>query len=388
MKPIARVSAIARRRRFARFLSHAALALSAARLLSAEPVVIRLGTILPSGTSQHAALQELGERWRKDSAGAVKLILYPDGRLGGETEMIKKLRIKQLNAGLFSAVGLAEIDPSARGLQVMPLMFRSWAEVDYVRERVRPQLEARLRAKGYEVLFWADAGWVRFFSKTAAVRPDDFRPLKMFAWVGDPAQLDLMRSMRCTPVPLETTDILLGLNTDRIETVAVPPLVALASQVNRPAPHLLELNWAPIVGAIVVRTDVWEKNARPPRQRRRHRRKNPRPRPPGKRRRHPRHAGPRTATPSAHARRRRRVAATRRRPLPAHPRRHGPRRNLRRRATPPPRIPRQPDRFPPVSAAAFAPSAGLKSSAHSSHPPPSPSPTNPPPPRRPTPVTM
>jgi TRAP-type C4-dicarboxylate transport system substrate-binding protein len=230
-----------------------------ARLRADEPVVIRLGTILPSGTAQHAMLQELGERWAKDSGGAVKLTLYPDGRLGGEAEMIKKIRIKQLNAGLFSAVGLAEIDRSARGLQVMPLMFRSWDEVDYVRERIRPLLEDRLRAKGFEVLFWADAGWVRFFAKTAAVRPDDFRRLKMFAWAGDPAQLAIMRAIGCQPVPLETTDILLGLNTDMINTVAVPPLIGLAGQFYRPAPHMLEMNWAPIVGATIVRTDVWEK---------------------------------------------------------------------------------------------------------------------------------
>lgn len=227
--------------------------------LAADTVTVRLGTILPSGTAQHALLQELGEQWRKESAGAVKLTLYPDGRLGGEAEMVKKLRIKQLNAGLFSAVGLAEIDPSARGLQVMPLTFRSWAEVDYVRERVCPLLEERLRAKGFTVLFWADAGWVRFFSKTAAVRPDDYRRMKVFAWSGDPQQLAIMQAVGFQPVPLETTDILLGLNTGMITAVGVPPLIGLAGQFYRPAPHMLEMNWAPIVGATVVRTDVWEK---------------------------------------------------------------------------------------------------------------------------------
>jgi TRAP-type C4-dicarboxylate transport system substrate-binding protein len=224
---------------------------------AADPVTVRLGTILPSGTAQHAVLQELAERWRNDSAGTVRLTLYPDGRLGGEAEMVKKLRIRQLNAGLFSAVGLAEIDRTARGLQVMPLTFRSWEEVDFVRGRVRSQIEASLRAKGYELLFWADAGWVTFFAKTPAVRPEDFRRLKMFAWAGDSEQLQLMQAMGCHPVPLETGDILLGLNTDMINTVALPPLVALAAQVHRAAPHMLVMNWAPIVGACVIRRDVW-----------------------------------------------------------------------------------------------------------------------------------
>src|SRR5436190_14996159 len=136
-----------------------ALLVSGLHSAAGDTVTIRLGTILPSGTAQYSLIQELGETWRKESAGTVKLTLYPDGRLGGEAEMVKKLRIKQINAGLFSAVGLAEIDPSANGLQIMPLMFRTWDEVDYVREHVRPLLEQRIRAKGFELLFWADAGW-------------------------------------------------------------------------------------------------------------------------------------------------------------------------------------------------------------------------------------
>jgi len=225
---------------------------------AADPVTIRLGTILPSGTAQHAALLEMGEQWRKASGGTIKLTLYPDGRLGGEAEMVRKLRIKQINASLLSAVGLAEIDPGATGLQILPLAFDSWATVDHVRDRLRTRLEDRLRAKGFEVLFWADAGWVRFFTTTPAVRPADMKPMKIFVWAGDQVQLEIMQSLGYRPVPLETTDILLGLNTGMVNAVPMPPLIALAGQMNTAAPHMLDLKWCPIVGAAVVRREVWE----------------------------------------------------------------------------------------------------------------------------------
>jgi TRAP-type C4-dicarboxylate transport system substrate-binding protein len=225
--------------------------------LLAERVTIRLGTILPSGTAQHQALLEMGEQWRKDSAGGVKLTLYPDGRLGGEAEMVRKLRIGQINAALFSAVGLSEIDPGVTGLQIMPMVFNSWAAVDQVREKMRDRLEQRLRAKGFEVLFWADAGWVRFFSKEPAATPEDFKRMKVFVWAGDQAQLEIMQSLGYRAVPLETTDILLGLNTGLVNVVPMPPLIALAGQMNTAAPHMLDLKWCPIVGAAVVRREVW-----------------------------------------------------------------------------------------------------------------------------------
>ncbi len=226
---------------------------------ASEKTTIRLGTLLPSGTAQHQTLQALGEEWQKLSGGSVKLILYPDGRLGGESEMVKKMRIKQLNACVLTAVGLAEIDQGIAGLQVIPMLFKTWEEVDYVREKMRPLLEQRLRDKGFEVLFWGDAGWVRFFSKEQGIHPDDFKKMKMFTLSGDVRQAEIMKAIGYRPVALETTDIILGLNTDMINVVPVPPLIALAGQFYGPAPHMLDLNWSPIVGAAVIRRDVWEK---------------------------------------------------------------------------------------------------------------------------------
>jgi len=55
----------------------------------------------------------------------------------------------------------------------MPLMFRSLEEEAYVRAKLAPELERRLAEKGFVVLFWADAGWVRFFSKEQALLPQD-----------------------------------------------------------------------------------------------------------------------------------------------------------------------------------------------------------------------
>ncbi len=236
-----------------------ALGLGPALAARGETVTIRIGSLVPSGTAQHGTLQALAEQWKKDSDGAAKVVLYPDGRLGGEIEMVKKMRIKQLGGCVLTAVGLGEIDPSVTGLQMMPLAFRTWDEVDYVREKMRPMLEQKLREKGYETLFWADAGWVRYFSKEAAVTPEDFRKMKIFTWSGDVRQSEIMKSVGYRPVGLDTTDIMLGLNTDMINVVPLPPLVALASQLYGPAPHMLDLNWSPIVGAAVIRLDLWEK---------------------------------------------------------------------------------------------------------------------------------
>jgi len=102
------------------------------------------------------------------------------------------------------------------------------------------------------VLGWGDAGWVRFFSKTRAVLPDDFKGMKFFAWGSEPEQQEIMKSLSYTPVPLETADILPAMQTGMVEVVPSTPYFALAGQIFNTAQHMLEINWAPIVGALVV----------------------------------------------------------------------------------------------------------------------------------------
>jgi TRAP-type C4-dicarboxylate transport system substrate-binding protein len=155
-------------------------------------------------------------------------------------------------------VGLSAIDESVTALQYMPMMFRSLDELEYVSDKLRPALEKRLNEKGFAVLFWADAGWIRFFSKKPAIHPADFKPMRMFVWAGDSRQSDIMKTMGYQPRSLETSDILPNLQTGMIDAVAQPPFFALAGQLYSFAPHMLDINWAPAVGATVVKKEIWE----------------------------------------------------------------------------------------------------------------------------------
>jgi TRAP-type C4-dicarboxylate transport system substrate-binding protein len=225
---------------------------------SAADKQLRIGTLATKNSLYHRQLMELGEAWRTAQGGNAKYLVYPDGSQGGETDMVRRMRIGQLQGGLLSVVGLREIEPSIAALQNMPLMFRSWEEVDYVREKMRPAMEKKFLDKGFVVLAWGDAGWVRFFSKEPAVRPDDFRKMKFFAWGSEVEQQEIMKSLGYTPVPLETADILPSIQTGMINAVPSTPYFALATQVYTTANNMLDLNWAPIVGALIITKKAWD----------------------------------------------------------------------------------------------------------------------------------
>ena len=240
-----------------------AIVLSCTALLLAGPAPaadkkLRIGTLAPKNSLYHRELLGLGEVWRTAQGGNAKYLVYADGSQGGEAEMVRRMRIGQLQGALLSVVGLRDIEPSIAALQNMPLLFRSWDEVDYVRDKMRTAMEKKFIDKGYVVLAWGDAGWVRFFSKEAAFRPDDFKKMKFFAWGGETEQQDIMTSLGYTPVPLETSDILPSIQTGMINVVPSTPYFALASQIYNTAPNMLDINWAPIVGALVVTRKAWD----------------------------------------------------------------------------------------------------------------------------------
>lgn len=230
-----------------------------ARAAGGKPHKVRMATLAPKGSSFHQSLQMMGQKWRQAPGGGATLTIYTDGTMGGESDVIRRMRIGQLQAAMLTVVGLSEIDESINVLEYMPMMFKSLEEMEYVLEQLRPILEKKMLDKGFVTLFWGDAGWVRFFTSEPVKYPEDLKEMKIFVWAGDTQQFDLMKAAGYHPVPLETSDILTGLQTGMINAVPSTPFYALAGQFYRQAGHMLEVNWAPLLGATVVTKKSWDK---------------------------------------------------------------------------------------------------------------------------------
>lgn len=230
----------------------------AAASAAAQPAPVKVATIAPKGSIYHRVLQEMGEAYRKASGPGARFIIYPNSIQGTEADTVRRMRVGQLDASMLTVVGLSQIDPSVAALQYMPMMFRSWEEVDHVREQLRPELEAKLAAKGFVVLIWGEGGWVQFFTKEDITTPEQFKRARIFAWSDDIVQASVMKSQGYHPVPIPLSDILPALETGMVDTVPVAPLWVLVGQFDRVTTHMLRVNWVPIVGATVMRRQTFE----------------------------------------------------------------------------------------------------------------------------------
>jgi TRAP-type C4-dicarboxylate transport system substrate-binding protein len=222
------------------------------------PLIIRMATLVPDGSSWHLILKETAERWKQASGGRVTVRLFPGGVAGDDPDVVRKMRLGTLNAGVLTSVGVAEIDKSVYAMGI-PLMYESYDEVYWVHEKMRSKLEASLEAKGFVVLNWVDGGWVHFFTKKPVAVPDDLRALKLFSWAGDAEAVEVWRSAGFNPVPLPSTELATALQTGLVEALGSPPQVAVISQFFNQAKNMTALRWQLLQGATLVSKGTWEK---------------------------------------------------------------------------------------------------------------------------------
>lgn len=221
---------------------------------------IRLGTLLPTGSSQYQALEAMGQQWKSATGGAVTLTIYGGGTMGGEEDTVRRMRAGQLQAATLTAGGLSHIDPAIGAVQKIPMLYRSLEEMEYVRTKLEADMEQRMEQKGFVVLCWTDAGWVHIFSRQPYTKPEEFREKKskVFVSASDDREVELVNNLGFQAVPLEWPDVLISLQTGLVDTVPVTPFYALASQFDLVAKNLLEVKYVPLVGATVMTKRTWD----------------------------------------------------------------------------------------------------------------------------------
>jgi TRAP-type C4-dicarboxylate transport system substrate-binding protein len=221
-------------------------------------VTIKLATLVPDGSSWHLVLKEAADKWKKISNGRVNVIIFAGGVAGDDPDVVRKMRLGTLQAGVLTSVGVAEVDKSVYALGV-PMMYASYDEVYAVLEKMRPKLEASIEKQGFVVLNWADGGWVHYFTQKPVATPDDLKKLKLFTWAGDNDSLEITRAAGFNPVPLPSTEIATALQTGLVTAVPLPPQVAVITQYFNYAKNMTDMEWQLLLGATLITKSAWDR---------------------------------------------------------------------------------------------------------------------------------
>jgi len=238
----------------------AALTVAAAiPLLAAEPLKIKLATLAPENSPWTSALRSMGASWSKATENRVSLVVYAGGS-APESNTIFRMADGGLQAGTLMVAGLAELD-DAFNVFAIPFFFESDAELVHVQQKLTPLLQERLAAKKLHLINWGNGGWVRMFSKNPVRTVAELKAAKLYTTEGDERFVRWYASNGFNAVPLAPGEIpkQLKLPTGAINAAPMPPVYAVALQVFRDAPYMLDLPVAPLVGATVMTDTAWQK---------------------------------------------------------------------------------------------------------------------------------
>lgn len=227
--------------------------------------VIKLATLVPDGSVWDRALKTAGAEWNQNTQGRVSLRIYPGGVAGDEPDIIRKMRIGQVQAAALTVAGLAQIDPAFKVFTV-PMYFESYPELRAVLDKMTPMLKQKLEAKGFILLNWGHGGWVHIFGKQPVGNIADVKKLKLWVGLGDDQMVGLWKRNGYQPVAIAATDILTGLQSGMLEAIYTTPLAALSLQWFRQVPNMSEVGLAPLVGGTVITKQAWNKLSEADRQ--------------------------------------------------------------------------------------------------------------------------
>ncbi len=232
-------------------LGLAALPLSAATTL-------KIATIAPDGTSWMKQMRAAAERIDQGTEGRVKLRYYPGGVMGNDNSVLRKIRVGQLQGGAITGGGLSSIYADAQ-IYNLPFQFRNLEEVDAVRREMDPQIVEGLHQAGYVSFGLSEGGFAYLLSNTPVRTTEDMRSLKIWIPEGDEVNARLFKALGISPIPLPLTDVMTGLQTGLIDTIATSPIGAIALQWHTRVKYLTEVPLAYLYATLVIQEKALDK---------------------------------------------------------------------------------------------------------------------------------
>ncbi len=223
-----------------------------------KPVTIKFATLAPDGSTWMKIMRQFAQEVKNETNGQVVFKIYPGGIQGDEKDVLRKIRINQLQGAGFTGVGMGEILPEVRILDT-PFFFKSKAEVDFILNRFNDYFAQQFARKGFELIGWAEVGYVYIYSKKPIHKAEDIKQLKIWMWEGDPLAEATFNAFGVTPIPLSITDVLTSLQTGLIDAVYTSPLACIVLQWFTKIRYVVDVPLTNSTGAVLISKRAFKK---------------------------------------------------------------------------------------------------------------------------------
>ena len=187
-----------------------------------KALVIKLATLAQEGSSWVKALNQVNTEVMKKTENKVQFRIYPGGVLGDEMDMLRKMKIGQIQGVALTSGGLSSLFKEMDVIQI-PFLFQKYEEVDAILKKMDSFFRKGFEDNGYVFLGWSDAGFVYLMSTVPVSSVGDLKKTKVWIWEESPMSKAIFDEAGVKAIPLTVPDVLVGLQTGLVEVVYTPP---------------------------------------------------------------------------------------------------------------------------------------------------------------------
>jgi TRAP-type C4-dicarboxylate transport system substrate-binding protein len=234
------------------------LLLAAGQVGAQQKITFKLASLAPENTPWGVALNRMAAEWSTITNGEVDVVIYHGGVAGDEAEVLRKLRLNQIQAAVLTSQGLKSVMPEALTLSY-PMLIRNNAELGVVLARIRPELDAGIARNGFVTMAWTNVGWLQIFSRAPVFTPADMRRQRLGTNADDQQMLQAFSAMGFPMVTVDLNNVLVSLNAGQLDAVYWSPIFAASAQIFGVAGNMIDLNLAPFMGGILMNQTAWRR---------------------------------------------------------------------------------------------------------------------------------
>ena len=188
----------------------AALALHGTAL--AQQVELKLGHVGEPGSLFQSSADEYAKRVNSKLAGKVKVVVFGSSQLGGDKEMLQKLKLGTLDMALPSTVMTSEVDQF--GLFELPYIVKDRAHMARIEKDVFwPSLAPAAEKKGLKILAVWENGVRHITNNKHPIKaPDDLKGIKLRVPEGK-WRVKMFQAYGANPSPMKFSELFTALQT-------------------------------------------------------------------------------------------------------------------------------------------------------------------------------
>jgi len=221
-------------------------------------MVLKIAALPPDGSNWMIAIREGGKEIAKKTENRVRFKFYPGGVMGDDKAVLRKIRIGQLHGGILTSGSLSKFYQDIL-VYNLPMIFKSFDEIDYVRKRMDRLMIDGLGKGGFVIFGLAEGGFAYLMSNTPVKSTSDVRKHKVWIPENDELGLATFKIMGSTPIPLPLAEVRTALQTGLIDTVIASAIGAIALQWYTQVDYITNTPLMYICGLLAIDKNAFQK---------------------------------------------------------------------------------------------------------------------------------